>query len=1129
MLTRTRRLASRSLLAAASAVAIAGFMVPAAAQSSTRQQVAIEAQPLGDALIEVGRRYGVLVSAPSYLTRGKRAPQVSGSLNSEQAIARLLSGSGLTYERAQGGFVISRAAAGIRSSRTSQDQGNRAGPPNKAASATQPENDIVVTGSRIERTVVNSPAPIDIVTAEEIEAFGFSETTEALRFVPALNSSVSLTSQEGPSGGAARGRYGLAALDLRNLGANRTLVLVNGRRHVGGEANSATVDVSSIPTALIDRVEVLTGGGSSIYGADAVSGVVNYILKDDFEGVDVRFNANFPTRGGGEAFSGAVTMGGNFAEGRGNAVLNVEYFNQSELTAIERSASRNASFVVVNNAELAETLGINPNFRNVLLPNRRLAPIVLGPSFSLTSSALFSPVPIVGQEIPQIGGVPLQQIVDSETGEIRTLTPVAFVSGFDTQGGDGVDGLFSNPLTTTVPRSERVVVNMLADYDVTDTVTGFIEAKYSRNESRARGSQAVFVGDLPIQSDNPFIPQLVQDQIDSLETQGIPTNLNILRFFYDDAASRQNENIRQTFRLVGGFKGQVSEALSYELSANYGRTDTALNNPVEPILDRLYASADAISDPTTGEPICRSDIDANTFPTVSPFVPLAAPGFRSFVPGDGSCVPINLFAGFNELNPQAVDFIFQRATEEFELEQFVINANVSGNSAEWLSLPAGGIGYAIGFEYREERGTSRPDPINLNRLGRFQNTEFTNIGGQFDVVEGFIELSVPVLADVPLAESLTIDGSLRVADYSSVGSATSFGVGAVWQPISDLRIRGSFNRAVRAPNIAELFAPQSVRLTDLSFANSDPCDPNNPAQGSSTRAQNCAELIPDMANFDPSAAYFGGNIAVTTGGNLDLIEETADTFSIGFAYTPAAVPGLYLIADYYNIRIEDAISEGINRLTIVENCADAPTIDNPFCAAVTRNPVTGAVEAIQNTNLNFSAANAEGIDYQLGYAFDLDSIFGKDSGEFNAEIAGTFLIERVDQQFAGFPGSDNRIDGALNLPEHFTNFTLRWEKGPWSANYGLNFQSSQTFGGPTEPFGVQDIEDDPLLLDRPRTGSAFVHYLGGAYRFEDNFQLSLRVNNLFDRNPFELRGFGNAPRPVSFLGRTVQIGVQGNF
>ncbi|MEM9741232.1 MAG: TonB-dependent receptor [Pseudomonadota bacterium] len=1088
-----------------------------------QQSVDISEGPLGESLFAVSETFGIAVIAPNELVRGQTAPAVTGKLTPQQTIEKLLSGSGLAaFANANGDFIVIRQAA--------------VGEPSEQLTAKEPVSTdpivtetVVVTGSRIERLAVNAPAPIDVVTSDDIAAFGFSESTEALRFVPALNSSVSLTAQEGPAGSSARALYGLATLDLRNLGENRTLVLVNGRRHVSGVANRATVDVSSIPSALIDRVEVLTGGGSSIYGADAVSGVVNYILKDDFEGVDVRFNTSFATQGGGEAYSGAIAMGGNFAEGRGNAALNIEYFNQGVLTAEEREASRRSSFVVANNAALSEALGVNPEFKNVLVPNRRVAALVRGPLFSLTGSTLFTQFPIIGEDAPQIGGVPLQQVIDPQTGEIRSLAPVPFLSGFDTQGGDGLDGLFTNPLTTTVPKTERFIVNMIADYEFAEKITGFVEAKYARNETLARGAFTTTIVDLPVQLDNPFIPETVRDQLGSLEAQGIAPNLNITRAFVDDASSQPNENIRQTFRIVGGFKGELSNALAYEVSANYGRTDTRLTIPSEPLLDRLYAAADSVADPTTGEPVCRSDLDANALPPTSPFVPVAAPGFRSFVAGDGSCTPINLFAPFNGFDREPVQFIFQPATEEFDTEQFVVNANINGNSTDWFSLPAGGVGYAAGVEYREERGETRPDSINLNRLGRFQNTPFNVVGGKFDVVEGFFEVNVPVLADLPFAKSLAIDASVRVADYSTVGTATSFAYGGVWQPVRDLRIRGSFNRAVRAPNIAELFAPQATRLTDLPFVNSDPCDPNNPAEGSPTRARNCAELIPDAANFDPSASYFGGNVAATSGGNPDLAEETADTSSIGFAYTPAAFSGLYIVADYYSIRIEDAVSGTVNRLTIVENCVDASTIDNPFCDAVTRNSFTGAVETIQQTNLNFSASSAKGIDYQIGYEFDLGGVFGGNLGQFNAEIAGTYLIERVDRQFEGFPDTDNVIEGALNIPEHFINFSLGWSKGRWSADYGVNYQSSQTFGGPVEPFGIQDIEDDPFLLDRPKTGSAFVHYLGGAYSLSDKYLFSLRVNNVFDRDPFELRGFGNAPRPVNFLGRTVQLSVQARF
>ncbi|MEM9170391.1 MAG: TonB-dependent receptor, partial [Pseudomonadota bacterium] len=535
-----------------------------------------------------------------------------------------------------------------------------------------------------------------------------------------------------------------------------------------------------------------------------------------------------------------------------------------------------------------------------------------------------------------------------------------------------------------------------------------------------------------------------------------------------------------------------------------------------------------VADPTTGAPICRSDIDPDTQPGTSFFPALAAPGFRSFIPGSGSCSPLNIFAQLDALNPETVDFVFQRTEIEAEIEQFVVNATVTGNSAGYFSLPAGGIGYAAGFEYREESSETRPDALQVARLGRFQTVDQEIVGGSFDVLEGFAEVTVPVLADVPFVQRLSIDASVRVADYSTVGNATSFAAGAVWEPMRDLRIRGSFNRAVRAPNIAELFSPQNVFPTQLRIGN-DPCDPNSITSGTSTRQQNCAQLVPDLATFDPSPSYSFGGVQSTRGGNADLNEETADTYTIGFAYTPSALPGLSVVADYYAIEITDAIGRPGSRAVIVANCADAPTIDNPFCAAITRNPSTGVVEAVQETIRNIAEIRAQGVDYQVRYAVETADLGVGDLGIVTAEVAGTYLIEREDQGFADFPGSSNRLDGGYNFPKHFLNVGLGWRMGPVSADYGFNFQSNQIVGGSIGEFALEAIEDNPLLINDPNTGSAFVHYIGGAYRIDDALQLSVRVNNLTDRDPFSLRPFEAPIRPAGFLGRTVQIGIQGGF
>ncbi|MGD1956984.1 MAG: TonB-dependent receptor domain-containing protein [Sphingomonadales bacterium] len=1110
------------LVAATSSLALLAATPAALAQESAPSrielQIDIPSAPLGQSIITLSQAYDVQILAPNALIDGERSAALSGSYDVAQALTIMLSGTGLKADKlANGNYVIAADAAALAPAAGLTE--------NAGSSITDVTETLVVTGSRIERTAVNSPAPIDIVTAEDIAKLGLTDTTEALRFVPALNSSSTLSTAASFREGGFR-NFGVASLNLRGLGEDRTLVLVNGRRHVSGIANEQTVDVTTFPTALIERVEVLTGGGSSIYGADAVSGVVNYVLKDDFEGVDVRGNVSVPTQGAGEAYYGAVTLGGNFKEGRGNAAINVEYFRQSQLRIRDRPDETVSSFVGLNNPQLAQVLGVDPAFRNVLIPNARIGIFAPGPLISFTGTTLNSDSQFFSGTT-EFGGVPIEQFIDP-SGLLRARDFGIGRSGsfFQNSGGDGADTYFSNPEGSLIPDFERYVVNAIADYDFTDSITGFIEAKYVRNRAESTANQPVLQSVvLPIRQDNPFTPQQIQDQFASLSAQNLDPNLVVSRAFFDEAVMGGKNNTRETFRIIGGFEGEISPAFSYEISANFGRTEVSQVDENEAVVDRFYAAADVVADPGTGEPICRSDIDPSAVPPNS-FFPSFGGSFQSFLPGDGSCSPLNIFAPLNGLSPEAVDFIFVRTERTSEVQQLVLNATITGSSTDFLNLPGGAISYAAGAEYREEKSENRTDEF--ASLGLLQFAGGAPINGRFDVFEGFAEVNVPVLANLPFARSLAIDASVRFADYSNAGSATSFAFGTVWQPVDDLRIRASFNRSVRAPNISELFRPVTVNPGSLA-SGSDPCDPNSVSAGSENRAANCAQLVPDLDTFDPTPSYQPFSITRIGGCNPELNVETADTYTIGFAYTPAAVPGLSIVADYYNIKIDDAIGRPGNRQVILANCADAPTIDNPFCATVTRDPATGVVTEVREAITNIAEIRAQGIDYQIAYSFDLDRLFAKNLGNFNAQLAGTYLIQREDQGFAGFPETTNQLDGELNFPKHFFNFALGWVKEKWSVDYGFNFSSTQAYGGGSEPFGIEEIEEDPFTLDQPFTGSGFVHFLGGAYKINDAIEASLRVNNLFNRDPFNLRAFGAAARPTSFIGRTVQLGVQARF
>lgn len=1113
------RFSVKSTLLSAVSAAVLSIAAPASAHAQNTpaqvKNVEIEAQTLSSALLEFTNNYGIAVSGEGALLQSSTTAAVSGEYTAEQALANMLKGTGLQIRRGRsGGYVVEQRSASVALVENT-------------ISLEDETETIVVTGSRIERLAIDAPSPIDVVTKAQLNAIGLPEVTEVLRFVPALNQSTGTLSgittfAAGPLSG------GLATLDLRGLGTERTLVLVNGKRHVAGVPGEASVDISSIPTSLIERVEVLTGGGSSIYGADAVSGVVNFIIKDDFEGLAYEGSFTQPTQGGGQNFFASVTAGGNFGGGRGNAVITAEYQFQDEVTVADRfgSPATGQDAIANNSPELAALLGFDPAFQNVVIPDAR-SPFgsTLGPVIALGN--VFGALPQAQAGNLSVGGIPTIQLFETQTGVLRPFD-VGVGTGFTSLGGDGFGALFGAPNGFITPQIERYSINGFADYDIHDKINAFIEVKYTDNEAALVNSGDLFLSNIPLNG-NPFLPQALQDQLATADALDGPdsTPTLVANFSTNGQPLLQAPviNDRETFRIVGGFRGDVSSSFNYEVSANYGRTDTAVIDQGEVIPTRLVESLDVVEGPD-GTPVCASELPGATPSTL--FTTLGGQGgFGSFTPGAGQCVPFNIFAPVTQ---DVADFVLIPTRSDFTIEQFVINAAVKGSSEAFFKLPAGPVGYAFGIEYREEDFFLQPDAIQIANLGQVSafNDDVVLDGG-FDVFEGFAEVNVPVLRDLSFAKALDFDASFRVADYSTVGTTTSFAFGVVYQPVEDFRIRGSFNRSVRAPNLGELFSPQ-VTGPESFGATEDPCASSQLGSGTEFREGNCAALIPvPLDEFSPINDPIQDFIVEITGGNPNLNEETAETFTIGFVYTPSSIPGLSIVVDYYNIEIDDAIEGAVGLSGVLNNCVDASSTDNAFCSAIIRDPVTGQVEQVSDVALNIGSLSSQGIDYQINYAFDLDRVFSRTLGRFNATISGTYLIEREDIPLADFPETLELFRGEIGFPKHFLNFGLGWSKGQWSADYGFNFQSNQVISsGFGDAFGIDEINANPLLIDGNDSGIAFVHNIGGTYEISERVRFSVRVNNLANRDPFPQFN-ANIVRPTTFLGRTVQFAIQGSF
>lgn len=1060
---------------------------------------------------------------------------------------------------------------------------------------TEEGNRIVVTGSRIARDPnAAAPLPVSTLDAEDFRNFGATDVTAALRQIPALISSGTVADSIERGGGG----VGQATLNLRQLGSNRTLVLVDGWRHVSGVAGSQTVDVSTIPNALIERVEVLTGGASAVYGADAVTGVVNYVLKRDFEGVTLDGQMGLSSKGDGRSYRIEGVAGQNFAEGRGNVTLAVGYSDDQEILFGDRAFTRdngrgNNSTTYANPLRRFQRGDINPttmpNFANRFRlggpgPNSTrfpFGPLIPTPAQiatlfpggitaaeqALVDRAVNSPAFVIGADprfaissnqglvfrndfdyfgadvnnngIPDcnesfIGRTGLGGggcYVTTPDGGVRPFVDGIIATGANQFGGDGAVERTNE--TSLIPGSERFYANLRTSFEFSPAARVWIDGKYVRNETTSRNNYNTFYDSLFIAPDNPFIPDVLQNDAD--EAGG----LRISRDFLDLGPGIQRAK-RETYRIVGGIEGEITPNLRYELVGNYGRTDSAVTDGNSVRYDRLFAAIDVVIDPATGQPACRSSVDPSAAPHPgSEFFPVIAPGFFTFRPGDGQCVPVNLFRGVKSVSQAGVDFITTPTTDRFRLEQTVITGLLNGDTGAFFNLPGGAVQFSLGAEYRKEKSSSRFNDLLLGLLpegspagpaGTFigdisdnQSLLFDaasrqfNAGGSFDVVEAFGEVLLPVLADTPFFHELTIGAAGRYADYSTIGGAFTWNVNGVWAPVPDIRFRGTYAQAIRAPNIAELFDPQQ----GATFRPNDPCSQSNidrliaandPA--AQNRLANCrADGIP-AGYEDPLSARFAG----TSGGNPNLQEETATTFTVGTVLQPRFIPGLTISADYYSIEIEDAI-QAVTSQDIVDTCYDLPTFPNDFCALFTRNRTAGSptflgLNFLQQTQINFAKLETRGIDFQVNYGFDI----GKNN--FNLNVGGNWT-ERLNRFFD--PVDTTLVNPGLRelgAPEWAGFGSASWNRGDFTLNYSVQYIGSTAAASVIQIERVQE-EFGPAGI----APEYWLHNLAFNLDATDQITFYGGVNNLTDEEPY----LSSSAYPVSGIGRTFFLGLTGRF
>ena len=1015
---------------------------------------------------------------------------------------------------------------------------------------------ILVTGSRIARPTLQSAVPLTSVTIEDLTGTGELSLGDALNDLPSLRSTFS-------SGNSSRfiGTAGLSLLDLRGLGTDRTLVLVNGRRHVTSTPGDNGFDVNTIPTDLVERIDIVTGGNSAIYGSDAVAGVVNFILKRDFDGITLRSQGGISSRGDRGTYFVSGVAGQNFADGRGNVSVAAEYTRQEPLLMYQREGLTGAAN---GRCQFQQTDAQGAAGGEV--------------GFSATDGIPDSTF-LCGirngtiSDAGTVGGLSGGRFLRfDDAGNLFIDTPTV---NFSSVGSGNTQGGFGSTLRNTgslLAAVDRYAANFMAHYDVSDAFKPFIEAKYVRTEVAGEGQPSFFtsvpgtLGGPAFRCNNGF---LSGQNILVLQQNGLCSNLATGTFplarFNIDLGGRRFEGTRETYRAVGGVEGTFNEDWNYELAVNYGRFEAVgfntnnlvIFNQAGTAFDGFNLAVDAVVAPSTF--------------TGTNFVTNAA-GQRVICAVNAvsnvntACVPVNVF-GQGRSDARAIDFInTEGRTDEFA-SQFVASAFVGGDLSQLFELPGGPVAFALGAEYRKEKASVDYDALTssgatfLNALQDFNPPQFV-------VKEAYAEVQVPLLKDVSFAKELSLNFAGRVSDYNTrTGTVYAYNVQGIYAPIEDLRFRAAYATSVRAPTQGDLFSAASENFAQIS----DPCDLVSPG---STTAANCAAAgVPTTANAALVTACASTAFPVAlgapfvnctartsstgflSGGNPTLIEEKGKSLTLGFIAQPSFIPGLSLTVDYYKIEVEDLIAS-LSAQSIISLCySNASGINNPFCSTVKRDAVTGLFvkPAVISGGINFAKQSTRGVDFDLAYRKTFEN-----GDRLTARLIATKALRLDNYTDPTNPTNPNRQLGELGDPDWSASFSTGYDFGDFDVLYAARYIGKMTIGSYeaqnnymgqcplTGTFrgqtGREGVTCDPILGNivelAPANADAFpqVHYPDVLYHdirvgvnIGNDFRLFAGVNNLLDKQPpLGLLGTAGGD-PFDSFGRNFFFGINANF
>jgi len=959
--------------------------------------------------------------------------------------------------------------------------------------------EIVVTGSRIKRADnISSPTPMVTLGEDQIENTGSVNIYDILNELPQAGDALSRGNTNFTVGSS-----GVQTVNLRGLGSGRTLTLVNGRRWVGGQPGEGYVDLNSIPTDLIERLEVITGGASSVYGSDAIAGVVNIILKDDFEGMSIEVMEGGYDAGDGDTQKATLTFGAQFADGRGSSIFNIRTDEQGSVFARDRKPNTGSDvfyygyyygadfgapydsfildpayssyppqgrfFVSGTNSSSAGMLTFDCSERDIDSVVKSDTVVPWGGS----AACGFNRTHYRQLEIPldrysvfnsnkyefDNGNTFFSEIAFTSVDSTSSFEPVPF-SSEDAFGGMGTYGYnIRNPFMPAAIRDAAVrAQGVLKDGAVAGADGTYALSDYTiGTDSTGAAAAGMYLNAAGNEIQVPFIRRLAE------------------------FGSRGSTNTRQTFRAAVGLDGTLSNGMDWDLYYSYGFSDRMQYSGAYNAANMAYA-VNAITGPT-GQPVCADPIAQAR-----------------------NCVPINLF-GIDAASDEAVDYVRAETSRQSKNKQRTAAFNITGD----FDLMGLNASFAAGVERREERGMDVPDPLQLAGLHGGNKVPLTV--GSYEVNGYYGEFLVPLVQGLPFADEIVFETAYRVDHYSTAGAVDATKFGLSWVINDDIRFRGVVSESVRAPSIDDLYSGQAQSYTSIG----DPCNGvggENEANMNPTVVANClsdpriaataaagrfdVDLNETIAGFSYSQPQIQ-TISGFTGGNENLGEESADTTTLGLVWTPSYVEGLAVTLDYYEIEIEDVISS-VSASRLINECYESTNYPNvPQCDAHTRFD-TGHLRYWYSYGINQSKYETAGYDLAVGYTFE---DLGPVPGELDIRGIATFRDKHIYQTTSDSTPTD--FVGEVGLNDEIARLNFLWTTDDWLVSLQTNYYSEALDDGTQAPDAYHLNQVDSMT------------YIDMQVRYDltDNLDVYFGVDNLTDKQPPYCPTCKNEPNPGS--------------